>query len=462
LVLQLVLAAQTTYINTGTNITKTNGNFTASNIEYWWSVNLTDGEDGWNNNTYHFTTQTIATSVDEITPYDITTSTKAIAATGDTCLNNLTLWYTYSSDNATWWNSSWAYRKKITIESDQVGGDLTNFPVLVSITDANLSSNAQSDGDDIVFTNATGTKLNHEIENYTSATGVLVAWVNVTSLSSSTDTNIYMYYGNITCSSQQNPTGTWDSDYVLVLHFNESTGTYLDSTINNNDASAGNIDVTTRNATGKIGKCPEFDGASNGNEIIIGDAPSLDITDYTLETWMNADDTDAWRTVSAKGSVQTAFNWYWPFFEKHLYIDNGNTADRSISSTTYAENTWIYISTTVDSGTKLGLYLNATEVAYGTGPGGSATDTNAADLLIGGNAVWDEHFDGHLDEFRVSKIVRSIDWMGATYNTTNSPGTFISTSTEEVWVSWDDGSNPDTASPWQWTFDFPEYTTTTL
>ena len=83
-----------------------------------------------------------------------------------------------------WYSSSWSYRKQITIDNTKVDADLTNFPVLVNLSsDSNLASNAQSDGDDILFTSSNGTtKLDHEIEIYTSATGALVAWVEVSSL----------------------------------------------------------------------------------------------------------------------------------------------------------------------------------------------------------------------------------------------------------------------------------------
>jgi len=43
----------------GANIMMTNSNFSGYNETYYWSVNLTDGEGGWNNETYHFTTVNI-------------------------------------------------------------------------------------------------------------------------------------------------------------------------------------------------------------------------------------------------------------------------------------------------------------------------------------------------------------------------------------------------------------------
>lgn len=125
---------------------------------------------------------------------------------------------------ANWYNISWPYRQNITINKAYVNGTgviFTNFPVLVSITDTYLtSSQVQSNGNDILFTASDGvTKLSHEIENFTQGTGTLVAWVNVPSLPNSTNTTIYMYYGNLTVSNQQNATGVWDSNYNAVWHF---------------------------------------------------------------------------------------------------------------------------------------------------------------------------------------------------------------------------------------------------
>ena len=51
-----------------------------------------------------------------------------------------------------WYDYDWQYRKKITINSANVTGDLTDFPVLISITDSDLATDARSDGFDILFT----------------------------------------------------------------------------------------------------------------------------------------------------------------------------------------------------------------------------------------------------------------------------------------------------------------------
>lgn len=140
-----------------------------------------------------------------------------------------------------WWNTDWLFRKEIIIDHEKVEDTLTNFPVLISLpSDANLSVHAQDDADDFVFTDKFGNRLNHEIELFNGITGELVAWVNVTNLSGTTDTTLFMYYGNDGASNQQIPEDVWGSNYIMVQHLNETGDTVYDSTLyENNGTSTG-------------------------------------------------------------------------------------------------------------------------------------------------------------------------------------------------------------------------------
>lgn len=126
-----------------------------------------------------------------------------------------------------WYNSSWTYRKPITISHGKVSGstNLTNLPVLISLaSDSNLAASAQTSGNDVLFTDSSGTnQLNHQIELYVSSTGQLIAWVQVSTVSTTVDTVIYMYYGNPSASNQQNATQVWDTNYKAVWHFGSGT-----------------------------------------------------------------------------------------------------------------------------------------------------------------------------------------------------------------------------------------------
>jgi len=145
----------------------------------------------------------------------------------------------YTSSNSPPNAGDFKFYKVITINSDKVTADLNNFPLLISIFDSDLHDKVQSNGNDLAFSNGTDW-LDHEIElfdqNYNPSYAKLVAWVRIPILSGSEDTVIYMYYGNSTMGTRQNPIGVWDSSYVAVWHMDENpTGALYDSTSNYND-----------------------------------------------------------------------------------------------------------------------------------------------------------------------------------------------------------------------------------
>lgn len=92
--------------------------------------------------------------------------------------------------------------------------------MLISVTDTDLKHTAnggkvgKTDGTDILFTSVDGTtKLNHEIESYSSSTGASIFWVQVPSLAKTSDTVLYIYFGNAAASDQQSVNSTWESNF---------------------------------------------------------------------------------------------------------------------------------------------------------------------------------------------------------------------------------------------------------
>ncbi len=128
------------------------------------------------------------------------------------------------------------------------------------------------EGDDIIFRGedvatcapaAPPCTLDHEIEKYDNATGELVAWVRIPSLntndvSNTSDTVIYIYYGNSTVTTpNENPTGVWDANYKGVWHLDEGDSTaadfYQDSTTNNEHGTLTDANGNSTAAAGQIG-----------------------------------------------------------------------------------------------------------------------------------------------------------------------------------------------------------------
>ena len=145
-------------------------------------------------------------------------------------------------------------------------------------------------GSDILFTDSSGNKFSHEIENYTATTGNLIAWVNVSTVSHTSDTTLLMYYGNAGVANQQNSSGTWNSNYKGVGHLPNGTSlTANDSTSNGNNGSAtGGM----TGGVGKIGGGAQYPSSNTNDNISIADNASLDISaPYTPSIWFNINPT---------------------------------------------------------------------------------------------------------------------------------------------------------------------------
>jgi len=92
-----------------------------------------------------------------------------------------------------WWNSSFLYKKEITI-NETSGEDLINFSVLMNVS---YEENMLNDFADLRFVNSTDdVELGYWIENKSDGAYAWI-WVNV-NLTASSNNTIYMYYGNNT------------------------------------------------------------------------------------------------------------------------------------------------------------------------------------------------------------------------------------------------------------------------
>ncbi|MHA2163890.1 MAG: DUF2341 domain-containing protein, partial [Candidatus Thorarchaeota archaeon] len=341
--------------------------------------------------------------------------------------------------NNNWWvDGSFRYRKTIIINSTKVSADLTNFPFLIDVTHSDLKSGrVQSDADDILFFDQTGAKLDHEIENFqqNSSLGHLIAWVRVPSLSSISDTNITMYYGNSAVNSQENPEGVWNNNYAGVWHLSETSGGSLaikDSTANYNHG--------TDYGTVELGISGQIDGGigidAYADYISIADSNSLDITtNLTLSVWTWAN-YDQWSLpiIEKNGSQYTPYGI--------RYINNSNqinynlegvTASQVDTGVTADREVWIYVVLTFD-GSSVYIYKNG-NLEYSASKPGTITSNNAP-LLFGREESYGDTYRGFMDEIRISNSKRSSDWVNTSYNNQYDPTSFISVTSEEVHPYW--------------------------
>jgi hypothetical protein len=377
-------------------------------------------------------------SLDEADETIIVTISSPSNATLDT---NTVHTYTINDNDATptiqFSSGTWPYRKKITIDNTQVDADLTNFPVLIHETDTDLKYTAsggrvgQSDGGDILFTKSDGTtKLDHEIEKYVPTTGELVAWVEVDSVSSSADTDIYMYYGNADAADQWNIEATWDSNYELVLHMKEDpSGTapqMIDSTSNDHDATSGGSMSSGDLVAGQVGDCLDFDGSDDKLTIPSHTAWDFGTDDFTVDFWFKRDSTqlDDWPGLVG----QKTANW-------HIYWHKGNSDIRLVYNGSSPEITtdpvdtaWHYF-VFIRNGDSLNFYIDGLQQGNtftNSDPVGNTTDF----IKIGSKGS--HYLLGLIDEVRISKgVARSPAWRSVSHINQEDPSTFYNVGTEE-------------------------------
>jgi len=345
------------------------------------------------------------------------------------------------------YNVSGTFQDNETITDEHTGsasvdGTLStpsNFPVLVHIDSSETDFwNHCSSESEVVFTQSDGTtKLKREVEEFDHTDDDLFAWVK-TSLSSSTDTVLYMYYGNASA-SETDDADTWDFNHKGVWHLNETFGTHYDATTNSNDgAPNGGLN---QDATGKIGGADDFDGTDDA--VISPTSASLDITSaVTIEAWIYSTDfKNQYPGIVTKWdwsgtNPQRSYSLYLMDWTKPCVMvsSNGSYQDQLVSTTQLATNTWYYL-TGLFTGPKYIIYING---AWNCEMDVTKTiHSGTAKLSIGssmqdGSVATDETFKGTIDEVRVSDIARSADWIKTCYNNQNSPSTFYSVGSEET------------------------------
>jgi hypothetical protein len=351
-----------------------------------------------------------------------------------------------------WYNSSWLYRKKITIDYTKVGSTgapHASFPVLVNISDADLSSKARSDGYDILFTSNDGTtSLPYEREKYTSGTGALVAWVQIPSLSATANTDIYMYYGNSGAADQQNGTGTWETNFKAVWHLAETTG----GTGASQDATSNGNNGTPRGTQANLGIASQIDGGVtlNGtNDYISTTTQYSNPQTLTVSIWF--------KTTSASGHKMIGFEnsqtgtgsanadrqiWIGADGKVRAGVYNGSVVEIATTGT-YTDGNWHYVAFTHASNT-LTLYMDGASVSSA---GTSGAQNFSGYFRIGSyrTSGWTSasngYFGGSVDEARLAFTARSAGWILTEYNNQSSPSTFYSVASEEQPTkTWDGGA----------------------
>lgn len=340
------------------------------------------------------------------------------------------------------YTNGYLYARKITFQDAQIPGtgSYTNIPIAFYgyypylATTANGGNVTNANGYDIIFTSDSlgNNKLDFEIDQY-SATGDVIFWIEVPALAAEATTDIYIFYGNSDVSATQaTTTGVWDDNYRAVYHFAETSGNYNDSTKYAEHCTT--VTVTSRTGVGKLGNAPDFESGAATNRLTCGQIVMYN--DHTQELWANRESGGAIRTISqhAAANEDEAGNILFSFetdASNNLWEqwEEGAGANVTLTSTAGAGTGSLQALAVVKNtaATDAYWYINGAATGGTTDYGATNEPTGGtvgSALYIGGRITSAQWFDGIIDEYRVSDIQRSANWLATQYNNVFATSTF--------------------------------------
>ena len=333
-----------------------------------------------------------------------------------------------------WWSDDWAYRKKITLDTTPTGVAITDSigtaPVLIRLHAGNFQfAAAKEDGSDIRFVaDDNKTLLPHQIEKYDALMGEAFLWVKVPDVKPGAKTSFWLYCGN--GSSKLEPgseaKSPYDSETVLVYHFNEHGTPATDS------SGSGNLAQTAGLAA---------DGSFIGSGIRLDEKTAITIPASPSLRWLEADPItiSTWIKLATLPANEIVFSRRDGDTNLVVGIENGalyveiaraGAVQRSPLGSPLTVGSWHHVAV-VSAQATINLYLDGETMAS---LHASLPSLNSA-LQIGG-----ENFSGELDEFQIAKVARSAGFIKFAVITQGDKGSKLLTlgpgEEATTWLSW--------------------------
>ncbi len=314
-----------------------------------------------------------------------------------------------------WYDTDWQYRQRITIDSTNIGSNLTDFTVFLDETNMNAAfwADVKANGSDIVLTSSDGvTKLSRELIDIDTALETMELHVKLPTIDAASNTNFYLYFGNA-AGVEGNDITAWNGDYAGVWHLNEVAGNASDATGNGNIGTMNG--GLAQGVAGAIGKGVTLDGVNDFINITINKAAST-----TFSFW------STWNGAQGDMPILVGNNGAGP----DLYVSGGKISWNTWNGTA---NAFANIPGDANDGNfhhyQVVIDPASTELYYDgalLGTAGYADPSGTNIFKIGGIAPY--LWGGSMDEVRVNNTALTADWAFAEYTNQKTPATFYSVS----------------------------------
>ncbi|MFK5951165.1 MAG: DUF2341 domain-containing protein [Methylococcales bacterium] len=315
-----------------------------------------------------------------------------------------------SSAQASWWNESWTYKKKISLDKValQQNGIATdsNSLALIRLHTGNFSYflDIAEAGKDIRFIASDDkTPLKFSIEKFDPINEMALIWVKLPeNIAVAEQPVIWMYYGNPSSVDGQDKAGIYTDNRAVVYQFSEPSVEDATAYANNPVES-----TATNNMGGVVAGAAQFNG---GQLIRIADSPSLAMNlekGWAISAWVRLDEAQAEQVLFQRGGGLLTLE----LKEQNLFVnvtDSAGQVQTLSSSIPLSIGNWQYIVVTVDTAA-ITLYLDG--VVAGSLPVNLTLAEKLASLsgemTLGADATGLKGFKGLLDEFSIYNQILS-------------------------------------------------------
>ncbi len=353
--------------------------------------------------------------------------------------------------------SGWLHSKDFTLNASASGANITtdvaNFPVLIRLNASHLAvfQQAAANGADIRFTNSTGGHLSYQIDRWSFTPGDTSAaiWVLADQVTAGISNTVRMFWGNGSATDRSNGSNVFSpsNGYLGVWHMGNPVGDPQTTVRPNaalpgtNDAAPVNFTPTHVPKTGAVGMADTLERINNNTDgtsdyFSLGNGFDNFNGNATLSMWvypvfpvanqfvqfvaigngapaLPAGNNTIWfgRRGSGTASQQDDIS-----YEVYGGNSSGGRLDATTTAGALVQNQWQYVSVTL-SGVSKRIFRNGVSVAGPTNSTQALRDTMRTRNVIGWSDFADATLRGMVDEVRVSKVARSVDWVSLEYTT---------------------------------------------
>ena len=304
-----------------------------------------------------------------------------------------------------WWNEDWAYKKKITLDMQQLKKGGVTAPegafALIRLHTGNFLSfmELSDQGKDIrLLAGDDTTPLKFYIEKLDPVNEMAFIWVKLTKeVTASPEPSIWLYFGNAEAVAGQDAAGSYDVSQVLSYPFDPKGIKDVTAYANNP------TEATATNAEGGlIASAAVFQG---GQIIRIPATPTLQMvaaTGWTVSAWVKIDQAQLGTVLlqrsGAASSFVLAIKEQTPTVE---LTDAAGAKQELAGQVAITPGAWHHVAVTVTAD-NLTLYLDG--AAAGTVPAKLGDLTS--EITVGADATGGRGFSGSLDQLSIYKIAR--------------------------------------------------------